>query len=75
MVTAILVKRATEDGLVEFEDHVPLGRRYRVDLDSIVRAAPMTHDPDGKNISHRKDIIYTEDGGWLPLECLKLLEN
>lgn len=32
---AILIKRRTKDGFFEVKDDVPLGRVYRVDLDSV----------------------------------------
>jgi hypothetical protein len=65
-----LVKKATDDGLVEFEDDVPLGRKYLVDMES-TRVILLLDDTTGG--CHMKEIIYTVDGMWLPTECLKFV--
>jgi hypothetical protein len=65
-----LVKKATDDGLVEFEDDVPLGRKYLVDMES-TRVILLLDDMTGG--CHMKEIIYTVDGMWLPTECLKFV--
>lgn len=60
-VTATLIKHSSKDGLVNMWEHVPLGKQYEVDLDSIetvelhitdVRVDFMKHP------SHQKEIIY-----------------
>lgn len=68
-VTATLIKRATEDGMVELKDDVPIGKTYEVDLDTIstyviyntVRAE-----------HHMKEVIWTRDGGWFATEMLDI---
>lgn len=69
-VEAILIKRRTSDGLVEFWEDVELGRKYKVNLNSIVKDCEIMNTQ--KNVLHRKDVIFTEEGEWLPLECLSL---
>lgn len=68
---AIVTKRRTDDGLVEFLPSVEIGRSYVVDLDSIRRNVRMfnyEHDTE-----HQKDtILETTTGRWLPLECLEI---
>lgn len=68
--TVELVKTATDDGLVEFEDDVQIGRRYLVDLDS-QQVVMLQNDATGGY--HMKEIIYTVEGSWLPVECLKFV--
>ena len=75
IIRARLVKLASADGLVEFEDGTPIGKIYIIDLATKERQRM-------KNIKHgavhEKDVVreYCLDGslgGWLPLECLELL--
>ena len=77
IVTAVLKKLATDDGLCSFkEDQVWVGKRYRVYLDSVVENQLMLHyDEAGVRIPHRKTIIYADNGCWLPLECLEILAD
>lgn len=70
LIQVQLVKKATDDGLVEFEDDIPLGRVYLVELDSRRTVMLLNDDTGG---AHLKDIIYTVDGAWLPVECLKFV--
>ena len=74
IVRATLTKLATDDGLVRFEAHVPLGAEYFVDMNSVRRNQRMIHtgDDNGSSTVHFKDIIWTVDGRWLPLDCLAL---
>jgi hypothetical protein len=73
IVKAVLVKTCTEDGLVSFRSGVSVGHEYLVDLNTIRRKQSMTHvHDDGRPEDHHKDIIFTWDGVWLPLECLQL---
>lgn len=67
-VTAKLIKKATNDGLIEFQDYVPLGSEYLIDTDTIY-VAVMQHRPTGR--FHVK-LMVTDNtlGGDLPLECL-----
>jgi hypothetical protein len=72
LIQAELVKRATADGLVEFEDDIPLGRVYLVEVDSH-QVLMLLNDETGD--CHMKEVIYTDEGVWLPVECLKLVVN
>jgi hypothetical protein len=70
IVIATLVKRKTDDGLCEIWEDTPLGKTYRVVLESQERVK-LFHVVEQK--FHWKEIIWDADGGgWLPLECLKL---
>jgi len=73
IVEARLIKRKTDDGLMELEDHVPLGRIYRVDTHSR-RVWNCVHIPSGR--VHEKEMIQLyphQPCGWLPVELLELL--
>lgn len=73
VVRATLVKLSTDDGLVQFEAHAKLGAEYFVDVTTIMRAQRLIHTGDnGTPTVHHKDIIWTVDGIWLPLQCLSL---
>jgi hypothetical protein len=65
---ARLVKKATDDGLYEFTDDIPLGRLYDVDLVHARRVALFNLE---KRVEHEKVLVKDlERPGWLPLECL-----
>jgi hypothetical protein len=76
IVQATVIARATTDGLIVFNDDVPLGKTYLVDLDTIRRNAGMIHQFDnGVCVEHTKDIIYVAgeaEPRWLPLDLLRL---
>ena len=72
IVRAVLEKLATADGLVSFNSKVTIGTVYFVILESITRGQQMLHMSGGVTTPHQKDIIWTPDGFWLPLECLRL---
>ena len=77
VVRAVLEKLATADGLVRFA-HAQVGQEYLCHLESITRGQTLIHGKDdngGPPIVHEKDIIWTVDGVWLPLECLRLEEG
>jgi len=70
IVTAKLKARATADGLVEFQDSVPLGKTYEVDTDSIKEVQLYNVI---KGVEHTKMVIKEHPSGcWLPLEVLEL---
>lgn len=70
IVTATLVKHHCDDGLCEVWDDVPLGKSYRVILET--RELVMMWNIS-RQIYHWKEIIYDADeGGWLLVECLKI---
>lgn len=69
---ASLISLATADGMVEFSEDVPLGRTYHVDLQT--RRSVVLYNLDAC-CSHQKEVVQDESGGWLPVECLKVLVN
>lgn len=63
-VEATLTKRATEDGLFETYDHVELGKRYVIDLDS---RQEITFFNTEQRVEHTKEIVMCWDGEqWAP---------
>ena len=71
-VKATLIKRKTDDGMVEFMSHVPLGKVYYVDLDTRTTTEWFNAE---FNKHHIKEIIVEcESGSWLPTECLQIEE-
>ena len=73
IVKATLTKLRTDDGLVSFQDHAVLGQEYFVDIETICKQQRMIHTGgNGTPFVHFKDIIFTVDGVWLPLDCLEL---
>ena len=73
LATAKLIKRESADGNSWFKDDVPLGREYRVDLDSVRKYTYLNKE------THKMGdvtIVFAEqDGGlpgWMPLECLEI---
>lgn len=69
IVTAKLVKRITDDRMVQIEDHVPLGKVYRVDL-ATRRWTYMVNTVH--NVQHKKEIVNEYPSGmYLPCELLE----
>lgn len=68
---ATLIKRKTDDGFVEIQDDVPLGRVYRVDLNTrcVVRGM---HLPTKS--TWQREVINVVGGGWFPTELLRIEE-
>lgn len=66
---ATLVARSTADGLVEVNDDVPIGRVYEV-MPGSETEVTMVHKPTGK--VHTKVMVQDVEGGWLPVEMLRL---
>lgn len=73
-VTATLVKHSTEDGLVTMWEHVPLGKQYQVDLDTIQVMELIITDPKvpDNHPTHRKEVIFADNHQWLATECLHI---
>lgn len=68
IVTAILVKRITDDGLHEIHDNIPLGKKYQIDLSTIKKVDGYNHV---KNISWKqREIVEVAFDGWYPTELL-----
>lgn len=68
VVTAVLRKTQTNDGLVEMEDDIQLGKEYRVDLNTIRTLTLKTIDKGDRH--ERKFIMEIDSGKWLPVELL-----
>lgn len=67
-----LVKRITDDGLLEMEDDVPLGKEYIVDTDTM-REATLQYLPSHK--IHKKMIVTeVQTGTWLAMELLEAMD-
>lgn len=74
---ATLIKRVTSDGLCEVQDHIQVGRVYRVDLASI-REVQIFNTDRGRE--HTKTVITAIDErarviGWFPVELLRIEES
>lgn len=74
LVKARLTRRATDDLLVEIEDHVPLGRLYTVDLDS-AREVELQHVSGVIHKKHIIDVYETGCVGWFVLDLLTVEES
>lgn len=70
VVNAKLVKRKTEDGDTEIHDHVPLGKVYRVVLESR-RKVRSRHVRTGR-VTEREVILDADVREWLPTELLEI---
>lgn len=68
-VKARLVKRASDDGFVEVEDDVELGREYEVDP-ATQRVVQLRHIPSGT--IHTKEVVDARGGGLHFVELLDL---
>ena len=75
VVDAKLIKRVTDDGMIEVEDHVELGRKYIVNLDS-------RRTESGFNTIQEKhwtreviDVIDVDGDYWWPTELLEIDES
>ena len=64
---ATLIKRKTDDGLLEMQDHIPLGTTYEIDLATIM-------DQNGYNfvleVIWNREMVMADNGEWLPTELL-----
>ena len=70
VVIATLMKLKSADGLIEMEDHIPLGKKYTVNTATLRTVKLFNLD---KKVSHEKDIIDVwPTGGYLVLELLEL---
>jgi len=72
MITiAKLIKLKTDDGLMEMNDDIPLGKNYVVDTDTkrIVRGFNLEYGKEWE-----REIIFTPSDGFLPTELLEIPE-
>jgi len=72
IVSARLVKRKTDDGLMEMSEGAPLGKEYLVDLSTraMKKGYNYIHDK-----SWQREMIRDVAGGWLPTELLEVDED
>ena len=67
---AILIKRVTDDGLLELKEHLKIGIEYEVDIDTIETAG-------GFNMVKKKfwtrEVVFTTDQQWMPTELLEII--
>jgi hypothetical protein len=70
LAIAKLKKHKTEDGLCEVFSTIPIGKEYKIDMDSIQEQKMwnVTH-----NVQHTKEIVWDRSGNnWLPTELLEM---
>jgi hypothetical protein len=67
---AVLKKRKTEDGMIEFWEGVPLGKVYHVDMETKEEKMGI-HLPTNR-VWWRDMVWDVEGGGWLAVECLEI---
>ncbi len=69
MIKVRLIKRATDDGLVEVNDDVPLGKEYLADWDTRKMET-------GYNIPYgqfwKRELVWI-DNTWFPTELLEVI--
>ena len=68
---AKLIKRKTDDGMMEIQNDVPLGRIYKFDLKTKRMQKGMHLDT--KTIWEREMVLV--EGSWFPTELLEIEEN
>jgi len=75
LIRVILIKHATEDGLIEFWEDVPLGKVYYADLNTKRKQRFFNAQ---FNKYHTKEIVDVQDENgkmlWLPLEVLEIIK-
>lgn len=67
IITATLAKMTTDDGLFEMWEHIPLGKEYKIDSDTL---KIMKGYNESHNVFWEREIVYTTDGEWFPTELL-----
>ncbi len=72
IVTARLIKRRTDDGLMTMADHVSLGKEYQIDLKTrcIRRGVNFL-----QNKKWKREMVQDDTGGWLPIELLEIVTS
>lgn len=69
---AILTKLKSDNGLFLIEPGIQLGKLYWIHPES-VQTVDFLQEPSGRH--HRAQIVYVEDGSWLPLELLTVTDE
>jgi len=72
IVKAKLIKRETDDKLMQVNDDIPDGKEFIVDLD--VKQVFELFNKEC-NIAHKKEMVKDVSGGFLPVELLELGEE
>lgn len=70
IVVVKLIKRKTEDGLLEFYEDVPIGNKYVVYKEPVLVEG--LHKPTCTY--WQREMYEAVDGGWLPTELLEIVK-
>ena len=72
IVKAKLIKHKTDDGLMEMQEDIPLGKIYLIDSDSLQNVQAYNME---KHVRHEKMMVndITNDA-YLPMELLELID-
>ena len=68
----VLIKRTTDDGLVEIQDEVEIGRTYLVDDSTVRMAAGFNHVVKKKWVRLIVDVLDGAEVRWFPTELLRM---
>jgi hypothetical protein len=74
LATATLAKHHSDDGLVTMREHIPLGKQYEIDLNSIRIVEFVITDktvPESFKV-HHKEVVDCTDGQYLCTEVLHI---
>lgn len=72
VVTATFVNNEIEPGWLMLKENIPLGRRYRVDLDQIETLTMVNPELGKSRLVPCVYVLEPEPPGWLPLLALKI---
>lgn len=67
MIEATLVKRKTDDGLIEIRDHINLGAKYLIDPSSEQEIVGFNTE---KEVRWSRKMVKVDNGSWFPSELL-----
>ena len=67
MIEAILIKKKTDDGLIEIQDSVKLGTKYLIDPTTEKTISGFNFK---KGKAWTRNLVMANDGTWLPSELL-----
>jgi hypothetical protein len=67
IVTAKLIKKETDDGLMTVRDHVELGSEYQIDLSTLTIRMGYNYL---QGQEWEREMVKDVEGGWLPTEIL-----
>lgn len=72
IVDATFVNNEFEPGWLILKEDLPLGRRYRVDLDRIEEATIVNRLTGQRIVTPCIYVLQPEPAGWLPMAALKI---